>query len=244
MRNGYPIMVKDNQLDIYEYLMRPTLKSLIHTELSGMPIDLDRVYEVEKELNSIKDTYISYMFNHSLVLEVQAILNQKELDKYNATHKKQKTLDDMDNKFNPNSNQHLQILLYEVMKLPVLDYTISKEPSTAGDTIKKLLHHTNETKLLESLIDYISVERVLSTFIPTFKLATDRDNHHYLHGNFNITALSGRLVSYKPNLTQIPSNSVYGKLIKTCFKPKKGWIFCGADFASLTLGEQYSNVLC
>ena len=230
----YPIMVQDNQLDIYEDLMRPTLKSLIHTELSGMPIDLDRVYEVEKELNSIKDTYISYMFNHSLVLEVQAILNQKELDKYNATHKKQKTLDDMDNKFNPNSNQHLQILLYEVMKLPVLDYTISKEPSTAGDTIKKLLHHTNETKLLESLIGYISVEKILSTFIPTFKLATDRDNHHYLHGNFNITGtISGRLSSSKPNLTQIPSNSVYGKLIKTCFKPKKGWIFCGADFNSL-----------
>lgn len=230
----YPIMVQDNQLDIYEDLMRPTLKSLIHTELSGMPIDLDRVYEVEKELNSIKDTYISYMFNHSLVLEVQAILNQKELDKYNATHKKQKTLDDMDNKFNPNSNQHLQILLYEVMKLPVLDYTISKEPSTAGDTIKKLLHHTNETKLLESLIGYISVEKILSTFIPTFKLATHRDNHHYLHGNYNITGtVSGRLSSSKPNLTQIPSNSVYGKLIKTCFKPKKGWILCGADYASL-----------
>ena len=22
-------------------------------------------------------------------------------------------------------------------------------------------------------------------------------------------------------------------MIKTCFKPKKGWIFCGADFSSL-----------
>ena len=26
---------------------------------------------------------------------------------------------------------------------------------------------------------------------------------------------------------------MYGKLIKTCFKPKKGWIFCGADYNAL-----------
>ena len=35
------------------------------------------------------------------------------------------------------------------------------------------------------------------------------------------------------NLQQIPSNSTYGKIIKKCFKTNNGWLFVGADFASL-----------
>ena len=230
----YPIMVQDNQLSVYEDLMLPTLRSIIHTELSGMPIDLARVYQVEKELNQIKTGYINQIFSSELVLKVQSLLNQKAMDKYNSTHKKQKTLDEFDVKFNPNSNQHLQILLYSVMQLPVLDYTKSKEPATGGDTLKKLLNHTKDIELLEALIGYMSVEKILATFIPAFKKAVLRDGYAYLHGNFNITGtVSGRLSSSKPNLTQIPSNSTYGKLIKTCFKAPKGWIFCGADFNAL-----------
>ena len=182
----YPIMVQDNQLSVYEDLMLPTLRSIIHTELSGMPIDLARVYQVEKELNQIKTGYINQIFSSELVLKVQSLLNQKAMDKYNSTHKKQKTLDEFDVKFNPNSNQHLQILLYSVMQLPVLDYTKSKEPATGGDTLKKLLNHTKDIELLEALIGYMSVEKILATFIPAFKKAVPRDSYAYLHGNFNL----------------------------------------------------------
>lgn len=36
------------------------------------------------------------------------------------------------------------------------------------------------------------------------------------------------------NLQNIPSTgSPYAKLIKSCFKAPKGWVFSGADFASL-----------
>ena len=45
--------------------------------------------------------------------------------------------------------------------------------------------------------------------------------------------MSGRLSCTKPNLQQIPSGSEFGKLIKSCFKAPKGWLFTGADFASL-----------
>ena len=42
------------------------------------------------------------------------------------------------------------------------------------------------------------------------------------------------------NMQQIPSNSTFGKLIKTCFSAPKGWIFAGADFNSL---EDYISAL-
>lgn len=35
------------------------------------------------------------------------------------------------------------------------------------------------------------------------------------------------------NMQQIPANSTFGKLIKSCFAAPEGWLFVGADFASL-----------
>lgn len=35
------------------------------------------------------------------------------------------------------------------------------------------------------------------------------------------------------NLQNLPAGSTYGELIKTCFSAPPGWLFGGADFASL-----------
>ena len=35
------------------------------------------------------------------------------------------------------------------------------------------------------------------------------------------------------NLQNIPAGSAYGKAVKECFEAPDGWLFCGADFASL-----------
>jgi DNA polymerase I-like protein with 3'-5' exonuclease and polymerase domains len=45
--------------------------------------------------------------------------------------------------------------------------------------------------------------------------------------------LSGRLSSSNPNLQNLPANSKWAKLIKSCFQAPPGWLFCGLDFASL-----------
>jgi DNA polymerase-1 len=37
----------------------------------------------------------------------------------------------------------------------------------------------------------------------------------------------------KRNLQNLPSNSKYGKLMKSCFIAPKGWILLGADYDSL-----------
>lgn len=78
------------------------------------------------------------------------------------------------------------------------------------------------------------VDKILTTFIPALEQAIPRDGWHYLHGNFNLGGtLSGRMSSSNPNLQNLPSNSIFGKLIKQCFSTKKGWLMVGADFSSL-----------
>ena len=60
------------------------------------------------------------------------------------------------------------------------------------------------------------------------------DGWHYLFGNFNLGGtVSGRLSSSNPNLQNLPANSKYAKLIKSCFSAPPGWLFVGLDFASL-----------
>lgn len=89
-------------------------------------------------------------------------------------------------------------------------------------------------KVLNALIGLSKVDKILTSFIPSFKEATVKGDMAWLHANFNLNGtMSGRLSCTKPNLQQIPSGSEFGKLIKSCFDAPKGMVFAGADFASL-----------
>jgi DNA polymerase-1 len=129
-------------------------------------------------------------------------------------------------------------LLFEFIGLPVLGLTKSKQPATDGDTIKALRSHTKNDdvkELLNALIDYKLVDKIITSFIPAFRNAQPGpDGWHYLFGNLNLGGtVSGRLSASEPNLQTIPSGSKYAKKIKKCFEAPPGWIFCGLDFASL-----------
>lgn len=250
-QRDYPLMVKDQQEGIYKSLMLPSLKLIIQTELSGMPMDMARVMEVKAELQAEQDKHLLVLAQSPRILAFNRHLQVQKMNLVNATlKKKQHPLEHFaDVVFNPNSNPQLQELLYEPAPvgfgLPVLDLTDSKQPATGADTIKKLLAHTEDAQakeILEALIGYSAVNKILTAFIPSFEQALQkRDGAHYLHGSFNLGGtVSGRLSSSNPNLQQIPSNSAYGKLIKSCFKAPKGWLFVGADFNSL---EDYISAL-
>lgn len=236
----YPVMLQDSQQHIYETIMKPSIKILIQMELVGMPIDPQRVWEVEQELEELKAKYLKQLADSASVQTCEKVIKLKELTAINAKLKtKQHGLEKVaDYVFNPNSGNHLIELLYTVMNLPVIDTTATKLPSTSGDTLEKLLNHTSNqdyTTTLNALIGLSKVEKILTSFIPSFKQAMLKgDGLGWLHANFNLNGtVSGRLSCSKPNLQQIPSGSDFGKLIKSCFKAPKGWVFAGADFASL-----------
>jgi DNA polymerase-1 len=92
-----------------------------------------------------------------------------------------------------------------------------------------------QAKVLKALIEVNDVSKILSTFIKAFKLGFKKnDGMSYLHGNFNVGPVSGRLSSSDPNLQNIPSKGTqYAKPVKLCFRAPPGWIMVGADFSSL-----------
>jgi len=233
-------MVQDHQEELYRTLMLPSLKTIIQMELTGMPMDPKRIQEVRDELWKQQDTYLTLLKTSPLIKILNLVIQTSAMETANTKLKvKQHPLERFsDVCFNPNSGPQLQRLLYEQMGLPVLDYTDTKQPATGADTIKKLINHTDEPaykELLGALIGYGKVSKILSTFIPAFEKGIDKaDGMKYLHGSFNLGGtVSGRLSSSEPNMQNLPSGSTYGKLIKSCFKAPKGWIFVGADFSSL-----------
>ncbi|RLD78637.1 MAG: hypothetical protein DRJ15_11125, partial [Bacteroidetes bacterium] len=144
--------------------------------------------------------------------------------------------------FNPGSPKQMRMLMFEHLELPTQGKTPSGAFSTDGKTLNRLIVHpdvrgiTPVVKLLENIAELHKASKILEAFVPAFLNRTCiKNGWHHLMGSFNLGGtVSGRLSSSGPNLTNIPSTgSDYAKMVKECFEPPKGWIFCGADFSSL-----------
>lgn len=206
-----------------------------------MPMGKAKIQEVKAKLMGMQEEYMTFIMNSGLIKAMNLLVQTKAMTTANAKLKtKQHAIEKFkDEVFNPNSGPQLQRLLYELMGLPVIDYTDTKMPATGAETIEKLIHHTQNpsyVSLLEALIGNGKVTKILSTFIPAFEGAIEKssDGIVWLHGSFNLGGtVSGRLSSSEPNLQNIPANSLFGKLIKELFLGPMGWLMCGADFNSL-----------
>lgn len=252
----YPIMVQDKQEELYLGLMKDSLKTILQIELTGMPMNAKKVQKVKAELEVMEADCLSVIQNSAVIATLNLLLQESKWEKdFQDRKNKAKNPDKIlpKNKlafagveFNPNSGPQLQTLLYEQMGLPILDLTDTKLPATGADTIEKLIHHTTEPTyiaILQALIDYSKIYKILHAFIPAFETAIAKGTNDivWLHGSFNIGGtVSGRLSSSDPNLQQIPAGNSedklkakLGKMIKDCFEAPKGWLFCGADFNSL-----------
>lgn len=238
-----PDVINENQIDLYNGLMMDSMKLLLQVELTGMPVNPDKVQYAKGVLQKVVDDSFKVLDQFDEIAETLDRLREDAVDAANLKIKREKNKHHVDMPkyqnmtFNPNSGTQLQVLLFEVMELPVLGLTETKQPSTGGDIIEDLLNHCSDSQkpLLQALVDYKSVDKILGTFIPAFERAVlHNDGHYYLHGNFNIGGtVSFRLSSSNPNLQQIPSGSKWGHLIKDCFIAPQEQVFVGADFNSM-----------
>lgn len=270
VKNKYkPIMVADEQEEIYEGLMKDSTITLLQTELCGMPIDPDKVQEAKAELTAIVNECNTFFAGSDLIKTFHmGELISLAAEKTAKAKKKIYAVNDPTVArfvFNPGSDTQLRKLLFDYLGYPVLDLTKGKQPSCSGKTLKKLLKGHTEP-LLKKLgwsIDKDGVEHyvstpdiemgrehrfmfkyllkladasiILSTFIPAFENAQQLpDGSYRLYGNFNAAGTQSlRLSSSAPNLMNLPSGSVFAKLVKKCFEPIAGWLFGGSDFAAL-----------
>ena len=235
----YPKMVQDNQEELYKQLFLPSLKVLIETQLVGLRLYPDRLNPLAKTLDNIQDNHLNAITESDIIKKYNIKLQYDACTKYNKEHKKQRVVSDFaDLVFNPRSHIQLGDLLYNFMGLPVLNTTKKGNPATDGDTLNDLLNLMQDKSvkdLLQNIIDFSMVDKITSSFIPSFMRAPYINGMKGLYGNFRLGGtVSGRLSSNSPNLQQIPSTgSPYAKPVKEVFGAPKGYVFVSADQRSL-----------
>ena len=231
-----PRMIQDQQEEIYNTLLLPSLKTLVETQLVGFRLNPKKVEDLAANLYTDQYMLQDKLKKNKLISTFEEQLKKELVFEYNNEHKKKKkTVEDFNYWcFNFNSDLQVRKFLYNYLQLPVIDLTKSKQPSTSTETLEKLLHHTQDNDIKEALnafFELSKVTKIITAFLDNFTNAPEINNLKGLYGNFNLCGTkSGRLSSSNPNLQQLPSTgSPYAKPVKKIFTAPKGYVFCGAD---------------
>jgi len=240
-----PLVIQEEQYELYQGLFKDSVKVILQIELVGMPIDPAKVQEAKITLEKIVAEHNDYLQNCPTIKDFHYLQLQARVEADNKKLKtKVRTIEELAHiKFNPGSDKQLQDLIYDYLGYEVIDTTDSGAPAVGGKTLKKLINHAKtdrDKEIFQHLIGLSKADKILTSFIPAFEQAQRLpDGSYRLYGNFNLGGTqSGRLSSSNPNLQNIPSGSAYAKIIKQCFISPLGWLFCGADFTALeAMGE-------
>ena len=239
-KKNYPIMVHDNQEEIYKTIFKPACADIIQMQLTGMPIDMNQVNTVDRYLNNLKDKYEKEVLSNSDVKQAEELIKESLARKKNLKLKtKRVTAADIKFSFMLSSPDQLITLVYTVLGFECIEKTNTGKPATGQDTLESLAKSIEPSddrySLLMSIVNWQKIVKITNTFLKAFKQApADKTGQHWLCGKFNLGGtVSGRLSSSEPNMQNLPSGSEFAKLIKSCFRPPKGYLMVGLDFASL-----------
>jgi len=134
--------------------------------------------------------------------------------------------------FNIASPKQLQEVLYNELKLPVTQYTPTKQPSTNEDALAEL---ADQHRLPKLILDYRSLSKLKSTYTDKLPEQICKRTGRIHTSYHQAVAATGRLSSSDPNLQNIPIRTEEGRRIRQAFIPKPGCILLAADYSQIEL---------
>ena len=146
------------------------------------------------------------------------------LEPYQALVKSYQDRGELDTPVNFDSSEQVQILIYDILKTPL----VGDSKDTSKSTLKAL-----NTPFANVLRQYRQTTKLITSFLeplPTF--ISKKDNK--VHANFNQMGAeehnvrTGRFSSKSPNLQQIPSHV---KIMRLMFKASPGHVIIGGDYS-------------
>lgn len=143
-------------------------------------------------------------------------------------------------RINPNSSVQVASLLFDKMKLPIQQYTETKQPSTADEVIEALRLISNHP-VLPLISDYRELSKMKGTYADKLWRWLGPDNR--IHPRLRITRVpSGRLACSEPNLMAIPVRSQrmlggekLGKRVRDGFRAKPGCVLGSWDLDQIEM---------
>lgn len=199
----WPRISQDKKLKyVLTEIEMPLLEVLARMEQIGVLIDPDKLIAQGKALESRLKT-----------LEDEAFLLAEQ-------------------PFNLNSPKQLQEILFEKLKLPILQKTPKGQASTADQVLQEL---ALEFTLPRIIIEYRSISKLISTYTSPLVEQINPQTKR-VHTSYNQSGTStGRLSSSDPNLQNIPVKSKEGRRIRQAFITKPGYQLVSADYSQIEL---------
>ena len=144
-KKNYTLMVKDEQLSIYQTIFLPSVKVIVNMQLVGMCLDINQVLKAEQELIAIKDIQLAQIQNNPLIKQLEETLtNQawiKDFEDRKAKAKKPENIKLREFpkpvKFNPSSPKQLIELVYNQLGFEITDRTETGLGATGGKVLLK-----------------------------------------------------------------------------------------------------------
>ena len=188
-------------------------------KLSAFYREKERAVEekIAKELEKLEPTISAWR------LTAEANKKTPKADKPGEFNKSKN--EQLENPPKVSSSVQLAILLYDVLKFPVVD---KSSPRGTGEEILTKLTKEQNFALGESILELRGLEKLLNTFIEKMPTSlSPRDGR--LHAHFSqYGAATGRFSSSGPNLQNIPSSN---KNIRLEFVAAPGKVLVGGDFS-------------
>ncbi len=134
--------------------------------------------------------------------------------------------------FNLGSPKQIQDILFNKLKLPVLEKTPTGQPSTAESVLEQL---AADYPLPRVILEHRGLSKLKSTY--TDKLP-DQINARTgrVHTSYHqAVASTGRLSSTDPNLQNIPIRTEEGRRIRRAFIAQPGYTLVAADYSQIEL---------
>jgi DNA polymerase-1 len=134
--------------------------------------------------------------------------------------------------FNMSSPKQIQEILYDRLKLPVLQKTPKGQPSTAESVLAEL---ALDYPLPQIILDHRALSKLRSTYTDKLpEMINPRTGR--VHTSYHqAVAATGRLSSSEPNLQNIPIRTQEGRRIREAFVPEPGHLIVSADYSQIEL---------
>lgn len=207
-RNQFIQLHENNTWNLFSKIWMPCNKVLTKMSLRGVKYDLNQLIEVDRKYEKKGEEVLEKIRELDSIRECERHFNDR---------------------FNPRSYKHVQWLLLDYYKLPVLKKTRKQNPSIGKEEMKRYANeHKNEyCKIMELFRSYQNIrDNFLSGVIP--KLDGDIAHTEY---SLHATA-SGRPTSKNPNILNIPSDD---EEIKRCIVARQDHEFLYFDLKQIEI---------
>lgn len=207
-----------------------TALSKLNAYIKGRSEDL----EVKEKLINLEDTVLlptMLMEQNGITADIPTLKNFEEILTEKLNEFKSNIYLSAGHEFNIGSPKQVSEVLFKEKALPVHRKTKGGSLSTNESALKSLL---GVDPIIENLLAYREVDKLLSTYIRSLPEYVDNDGR--IHSVFDqFGAVSGRYSSKNPNLQNIPFTEVFGVNIRNAFVASEGYKFIAFDYSQQEL---------